>query len=203
MYKVYIQNSLLTIGKKPNRRPDWTIDYYNHLPFDKIIKQLENSPIFLNYHVTTGEDAAEVWEEFKKYFEVIRAAGGIVLNDQGEFLIIKRHGKFDLPKGKVEDFENPEDAAVREVYEECGISGCTLLPEEPLTSYHTYMIGGQRILKETSWFLMNHKGTDYSFKPQAEEGITEVFWLGADKLESIFSNTYPNIKDVLLHFSKK
>lgn len=202
MYKVNIQNSLLTIGQTPVRRPDWQIDYYNNMPFDMLISQLENSPVALYYHIRAQSNEDEIWNEFLKYFEVIHAAGGIVRDKNGHFLIIKRHGKYDLPKGKVEEYENLKDAALREVAEECGISHCTLIADEPLISYHTYSIDGQRILKKTHWFPMTILDEAQEFKPQSEEGITEVFWVEKDKLRSIFFNTYPNIKDLLLHVSQ-
>ncbi|GCD77126.1 hypothetical protein JCM31826_06080 [Thermaurantimonas aggregans] len=203
MYKVNIQNSLLAIGGKPIRRPDWLIDYYNFFPFDTIINQLENSPVTLYYHIKADSNEEEVWKEFTKYFEIIHAAGGVVKNKDGKFLIIKRHGKFDLPKGKVEEYENLRDAALREVAEECGIKNCTLDTEEPTISYHTYSIDGKRVLKKTHWFPMTVDNSLDLFKPQTEEGITDVFWLEPEKLNTIFSNTYPNIKDLLIHFSKK
>ena len=201
MYKVYIQNSLLTIGDKPHGKPDWHLDYYNHIPFDLLINQLEHSPVSLNYHIRTQSNEAEIWKEFTKHFEIIRAAGGIVRNSNGELLIIRRHGKFDLPKGKVEEFENLKDAALREVAEECGIRQNLFVDGEPTTSYHTYLIDNHRILKETHWFPMIYQESHYTFKPQTEEGITEVFWLKTEMISKIYSNTYPNIKDLLQHYS--
>ncbi len=197
MYKVYIQNSSLTIGEKPLKKPDWNLDYYNHIPFDLLINQLENSPVPLYYHIRTEGNDAEIWKEFTKHFEIIRAAGGVVRNEQGEFLIIRRHGKFDLPKGKVEEYENLQDAALREVAEECGLSQNLTVDGAPTISYHTYIIDNQRILKETHWFPMIYSGSKYASKPQTEEGITEVFWLKPEMLNKIHSNTYPNIRDLL------
>ena len=76
-------------------------------------------------------------EEFRKCFTLIPAAGGLVTNSKGEFLLIHRKGKWDLPKGKLDRGESVEAAAVREVEEECGIQGVQLL--EPLVAtYHTY-----------------------------------------------------------------
>ena len=60
-----------------------------------------------------------------KYLEV-NAAGGLVRNGNGEFLMIHRNGKWDLPKGHQEEGERIEDTAVREVMEETGIDGIIL-----------------------------------------------------------------------------
>lgn len=201
MYKVNIQNSMISIGENPIRKPDWVIDYYNNFPFDKIISQLENSPLELYYHIRVKDEISEAWKEFSEHFKIIYAAGGIVKDQEGKILIIRRHGKFDLPKGKVEEFENLKEAALREVSEECGISACTLVSDEPIISYHTYIIDSTRILKKTHWFLMKTNHNPRELKPQTEEGITEVLWVDPSELRTIFSNTYPNIKELLQQVS--
>mgnify|MGYP000625090747 CR=1 FL=1 len=58
---------------------------------------------------------------FCKSMTEIKAAGGLVVNEDGEVLLIKRRGLWDLPKGKVEEGEFMRLAAVREVKEETGI----------------------------------------------------------------------------------
>ncbi|MBK9671561.1 MAG: NUDIX domain-containing protein [Bacteroidetes bacterium] len=69
----------------------------------------------------------------------IEAAGGIVKNKQGQLLFIFRHGKWDLPKGKIEKGENEQDAALREVEEECGIAELTL-QKKLTTTFHTTIL---------------------------------------------------------------
>jgi 8-oxo-dGTP pyrophosphatase MutT (NUDIX family) len=104
--------------------------------------------------------------------------------------MIFRNGKWDLPKGKLEVGENIEQCAIREVEEECGVSGLTITQQFQKT-YHTYEINGEKILKCTYWFKM-----ESSFKgnlvPQTEEGITAVVWVNeadiAKKLENSFGN---------------
>ncbi|CAM4219357.1 Nudix hydrolase [Deinococcus marmoris] len=60
----------------------------------------------------------------------LKAAGVVVLNAGGEILLVRELGTADqmekaglwhIPSGSVEDGENPEDAAVREAYEETGL----------------------------------------------------------------------------------
>ena len=41
--------------------------------------------------------------DFFKHFTVIKAAGGLVKNNKGEILLIFRRGKWDLPKGKLDE----------------------------------------------------------------------------------------------------
>jgi hypothetical protein len=57
---------------------------------------------------------------FFKHFNIIEAAGGIVQNEKKELLFIFRRGKWDLPKGKMENNENALQCAEREIEEETG-----------------------------------------------------------------------------------
>ena len=136
------------------------------------------------------EIITENWESFCAGYKLIEAAGGLVYNDTNQLLMIFRNGKWDLPKGKLEVGENIEQCAIREVEEECGVSGLKIMKQLQKT-YHTYEINEQQILKCTYWFEMKS-----SFKgnlvPQTKEGITRVVWVDeqdmAEKLENSFGN---------------
>jgi 8-oxo-dGTP pyrophosphatase MutT (NUDIX family) len=106
-----------------------------------------------------------------------------------------RRGKWDLPKGKLDNGESLEDCALREVTEETGVGGLTL-QKFLLVTEHTYEERGVPILKETHWWLMSTKGRQ-PLIPQTEEDITELRWIGASDLGIILQNTYPGIIEVL------
>ncbi|MDC8101258.1 NUDIX domain-containing protein [Chryseobacterium rhizosphaerae] len=131
---------------------------------------------------------------------MIEAAGGIVSNPEGEILFIKRLGKWDLPKGKMEKGESQEESAVREIEEETGLKDVELV-QFINTTYHIYVErNGEKILKCTHWFEMNFSGED-TFKPQAEEGITEVAWKKRQQIENeVFPSTFKNIKLIVKDF---
>ena len=57
-------------------------------------------------------DIEELRERFKSCFHQVNAAGGLVRNNEGHYLVMKRRGKWDLPKGKVNRNETIEHAAV-------------------------------------------------------------------------------------------
>ena len=132
--------------------------------------------------------------KFCSKYNIIQAAGGVVFNDYNQLLMIFRNGKWDLPKGKLENFESVEQAAIREVEEECGVSNLKIdirLDE----TYHIYTLQDKDILKKTYWFKMY---CDNQFLiPQMEEGISKACWVPKDEIVEKLSNSYANIKDLL------
>src|SRR5690606_30154599 len=102
------------------------------------------------------------------------AAGGLVKNKDNEVLFIKRNGKWDLPKGRVERKEAIEDAAIRETEEETGVAELKIIKPLQIT-YHLFKRNGVTKLKETHWFEMFSPYTG-NLTPQINEGITKVRW---------------------------
>jgi ADP-ribose pyrophosphatase YjhB (NUDIX family) len=69
-----------------------------------------------------------------------RGAGGVVINEDGEVLVVSQHGtSWSLPKGHIDAGETVLVAAKREIYEESGIRDLELVRE--LGSYERYKIG--------------------------------------------------------------
>lgn len=125
----------------------------------------------------------------------------VLLEEKNEFLFIERNGLWDLPKGKVEKNETIEQAAVREIEEECGI-------EQPMINhllgytYHTYEFKGVSVLKKNWWFVLHYSGSK-KVTPQTEEGISQVVWLKKKQWGKVLENTYPSIVQVLALAKKK
>ena len=140
-------------------------------------------------------DLDELQERFKSCFHMIEAAGGLVQNEKGQYLIMKRRGKWDLPKGKVNIKETIPQAGIREVTEETGLHELEIVT--PLMStYHSYLFEGQSILKRTSWFEMRYSGHSVPV-PELDEDITEIQWISREYLPEITKNTYLGVLDVL------
>jgi 8-oxo-dGTP pyrophosphatase MutT (NUDIX family) len=153
--------------------------------------QQEETPALVIMHTEPSQALQALKEEMK----LIAAGGGFVYTDNKTVLLIYRRGKWDLPKGKLDEGETPAVAAVREVQEETGVEDLEL--EEPLTvTYHTYMEKGRLILKESHWFLMKSPEQPYLI-PQQEEDIEQCIWVKWDDLQHYFQNTHPSILDVL------
>jgi 8-oxo-dGTP pyrophosphatase MutT (NUDIX family) len=140
-------------------------------------------------------DLEKLKKAFFKKFTLVVAAGGLVLNEKKEILMIFRRGKWDLPKGKLDKGEKLEECAVREVEEETGLKNVNL--EKPLTiTWHTYYEGARFILKESHWYTILANGKQ-ELIPQTEEDIREIRWIGPDKLDAFLDNTFPSVKDVV------
>jgi 8-oxo-dGTP pyrophosphatase MutT (NUDIX family) len=131
----------------------------------------------------------------KRRMRWVRAAGCVVHDDAGNMLLIRRNGRWDLPKGKVESGETLLQAALREAEEETGI---TPLPTThyplPTKTYHTFNLYGGWHLKQTSWFDAHVAGEKPVGKPQDEEGITEVVWVTPDEWYRRLQGSYGTLK---------
>lgn len=197
MYKVFVNEKKLLLSKQ-SENLEKTLRYENVTSLEIALDLLENTSVKeLNVF---GENLDEIWAEFQKLFRIIEAAGGIVSNPEQDILFIRRLGKWDLPKGKMEKGESREESAVREIEEETGLKDVEL-KKFINTTYHIYVErNGEKILKCTHWFDMNFKGEDTS-KPQIEEGITEVAWKNVSQIESeVFPNTFRNIELIIKEF---
>ncbi|HNU57846.1 MAG TPA: NUDIX domain-containing protein [Flavobacteriales bacterium] len=137
----------------------------------------------------------DAWQAFGDDHVFVLAAGGLVVDEGGRLLAIKRLGKWDLPKGKVGKGESIEVGAVREVQEECGLKVVTLV--RPLMStWHTYERKGKPHLKRTDWFLMRASSHE-KLTAQSEEDIEEVRWLDEGGVRMMEAETYPSLLPVL------
>ncbi|MDQ6844653.1 MAG: NUDIX hydrolase, partial [Bacteroidota bacterium] len=184
------------------------IEEIRHHPDAVFIDELSSSAINSLLHeikkpafhagIIFNENFSKLKKDFFKHFKLIQAGGGFVRNKAGEILLIFRRGKWDLPKGKLDDGETLEDCAIREVQEETGIKKLKIVSKITIT-YHTYIEYGKHILKESHWYLMNASGQEEPV-PQSEEDITEIVWAKKEDLTKYLSNTFPTIKSILENY---
>ena len=201
MYKVFLNEKLIRIGNRINI----TLNKPTRL-FNDHCTAAEVKEWFYEF-VESDEDEifivhsspSDFFELFQSVFIPIQAAGGVVIK-KSKLLFIFRNEKWDLPKGKIDKGETAREAALREVEEECGISGHSIVKRLPPT-YHMYISPykkskGKWIFKETFWFEMKYDG-ELTGTPQLEEGITEVKWLAKKQLDEVWGNTYENLKSII------
>ena len=111
------------------------------------------------------------------------AAGGIVICG-GHALLIRKHGQWDIPKGKRKKKERVERCALREVAEETGLKPKMLSIRQPLcqSSYITYY-SSKAVNKTVDWFLMDYAGSiEDRLMPDMSENIDLCVWVPLDEL---------------------
>jgi len=196
MYKVFIKNKPLFFIENDediSRLDSQFVHTCNSTAQKKTILDQHSSsenPVYVQ-----GDRFDEVWGLFFGNYKTVQAAGGVVINNKNQVLFIFRNGFWDLPKGKVEDDEAIEVAAIREVEEECGIRKPRII-NKALVTYHTYDTYGENCIKPTHWYLMQYDG-DEELLAQEEEGITNVQWVNQEDIASKMLNTYSSIIDVI------
>ena len=136
-------------------------------------------------------DIKKMTQLLKRCFYIIKAAGGIVENED-KVLLIYRRGLWDLPKGKRKARESSRDAAQREVEEECSVKVRTL--EKIGTTYHLLSAKrGLYGLKKTAWYRMQLLDGRY-MRPQLDEDIEEVAWFTQTDAQEKLRNSYGSVR---------
>ena len=181
------------------------IEEYRHHPDAVFIDELSTPAINSLLHeinkprfhagIILGENFDKLKADFFKHFHLIQAAGGVVKNENEEILMMFRRGKWDLPKGKLDEGETLQQCAKREVEEETGLQNLEIIKPLAIT-YHTYNQFGKHNLKECHWYAMKTAGNE-KLIPQTEEDITEILWVKKEDLGNYLPNTFPTIVDVL------
>ena len=198
MYKVFVNNKAIFLIEKINdfdvSQSDTILEYQGKENFGKIVKSFDENIKSKNLFLFSS-DFEELKKDFFSAFKIIEAAGGIVRNKKKEILFIFRRGKWDLPKGKVEENETIEETAIREVEEETGLGELKILRVLPDT-FHMYVLNGRWVIKKTYWFEMLCKSEQKPI-PQTIEEITEVKWFKDDELNEVLTNTFSSIGELI------
>jgi 8-oxo-dGTP pyrophosphatase MutT (NUDIX family) len=190
MHKIFVGDKPIILTTEP--KEEMGVKNYKLKPviLRRVIRKLNNSATKEARLVHKNEK--KLLKKFLKKAPNVIAGGGKVYNDKGKVLFIFRNGKWDLPKGKIENNESIEQTAIREVEEETGVKGLKII--KPLeTTYHIFKRRGRYRIKITYWFEMQ-TSFDGKLFPQEKEGITKVKWLGKKKIKKAMKNSYANIK---------
>ncbi len=101
---------------------------------------------------------------------------------------VQRKPFLSLPGGRVETGETPEQAAIREVFEETGYRVSLRGSPKPI-NYYYFLWQGRNVFCETYWFL-----ADLAFpQPEEHEGdenVIAVHWRPLAELPEVLSYHY-------------
>jgi len=127
-------------------------------------------------------------------FREVNAAGGLVSNRRGDYLLIRRDEMWDLPKGHQDPGEDIRTTAIREVQEETGVDKLEIRSLICITD-HCYLRGGVWHLKHTWWYDMLY--TDpVNLTPQRDEDINKAAWVAKSSLPPYLHDSFPSIQEV-------
>ncbi len=157
----------------------------------KILNFLESH----NSVAVVSADPEATFRAFASQFAWVEAAGGVVVDEAGRWLLIHRNGRWDLPKGHLEAGESIETCAAREVEEETGVRGEVVRPL--CRTLHAYWFPKTERweLKQTHWFEL--RATEASaLQPQTEEGIERVVWCTPAEAAEHVREAFPTIRRV-------
>lgn len=192
-YSIHIGSSqILFVGERPDARyTTIAVDGELSVSRAKVIKKVETDKFIA---IITPQPAV-TFERFAAQFVLVEAAGGAVMNERGELLMILLRNRWDLPKGHVEAGESGAEAALREVEEETSVRA-QLCGDEPIAvTFHAYDTYGRWELKRTEWWEMS--ATRCDLRAQAEEGIAEVRWCPFAEVTKNLMQSYETIKQVV------
>ncbi len=127
----------------------------------------------------------------------VLAAGGLVINQSSEILMIYKRSKWDLPKGHLDKNETFETCALREITEETGLEDISITRFIGVTE-HEYYDGllHEEAIKEIHWYEIK-ANKDEALHPQYEESIEWIRWVPKNELVNYLNNSYTNIREII------
>lgn len=199
MHKIYFDRRTIIICRPEEATlsdPN-AVEFHFKQPSDisALVEMFELSSTLEKIYIPSAEPE-DCYKKICGEFREVNAAGGLVENRRGDYLLIKRDGLWDLPKGHQEAGEDIKVTALREVQEETGVDDLSLGDLICVTD-HCYKRNGIWHLKHSWWYRMYYlKPLDLT--PQTEEDITKAAWVAKSSLPPFLKNTYPSIKEVFL-----
>lgn len=166
----------------------------NMTEFIQIVKDHPHSGNFYYFDNFSEKRLDEIVQPLYK----LDAAGGMILNEKDELLMIFRRGFWDMPKGKTEQYESFENSALRECSEETGLKNLEL-KEFLAFTHHLYPYIDGFALKKTYWYKFFAPSIEVPI-PQTIEDITEAVWLKRNEVKQRLDKSYRMIEYLIRKF---
>ncbi len=197
MRKIYFENRAIIICPPQDQAladPN-SIEFHlgDGFSIRSLVGMFETSDTLARVYIP-AEDPETAYKKICSEFKEVNAAGGLVSNRRNDYLLIRRNGLWDLPKGHQEEGEDIRVTAMREVQEETGVKELELRELICVTD-HCYRRGGVWHLKHTWWYDMLYTNP-VDLTPQREEDISQAAWVAKSSLPPFLKNTYPSIQEV-------
>ncbi|MCQ2176882.1 MAG: NUDIX domain-containing protein [Bacteroidales bacterium] len=197
MHKIYFEKRCIIICTPDNQSlsdPN-SVEFHSgdRLDIHTLVSMFEASESLSRIYIPT-ENTEKMYRSLCAEFKEVNAAGGLVSNRRGDFLLINRNGLWDLPKGHQEAGEDIGVTAVREVAEETGVTPLELGDLICVTD-HCYFRDNRWHLKHTWWYNMLYNDP-VDLTPQKEEDISKAAWVAKSSLPPFLKNTFPSILEV-------
>ena len=197
MHKIYFEKRCIIICSPDEQAlsdPN-AIEFHigSRIDIPTLVGMFEASESLGRIYIPT-KDMDWMYRRIAAEFREVNAAGGLVSNRRGDYLLIRRNGLWDLPKGHQESGEDISVTALREVQEETGVEALELGSLICVTD-HCYLRDGRWHLKHTWWYNMLYNAP-VDLTPQREEDISKAAWVAKSSLPAFLKNTYPSILEV-------
>jgi len=197
MHKIYFEKRCIIICQDNEQAladPNSVEFHYgDRLDLHTLVGMFEASDSLSRIYIPSA-DAEQTYRNVCAEFKEVEAAGGLVSNRRGDYLLIRRYSLWDLPKGHREQGEDIRETALREVQEETGVKELELRDLICITD-HCYIRDGIWHLKHTWWYDMLYT-EPVDFTPQKEEDITKAAWVAKSSLPPFLQDSYPSIVEV-------
>ena len=166
---------------------------------------------------------SSLYDGFKNYQSRIPRYGAIILNkDFTKVLLVVSYngGFYDFPKGKVDENEEEDDWAVREVYEEIGFDISPLInQDEYITKCNNSVLlhtehskstneeSTQKLEKFVKLYIVHGVSEEEEFQILTRKEISKIEWISIDFLrrsliESTFNEKYSNVRPFIFLLAK-
>jgi len=125
------------------------------------------------------------------------SAGGLISKDKKLLMILMKtingNTVWTFPKGHIEENENPQTAALREVYEETGVRCEIVDKKEFFISHYFFVRNKTKVEKKVYWYLM--RPLEETQKILTPDEIEEVKWFEID--EALKISNYQSDRDMI------